>query len=44
MTADNLLDDIRREFKKLDVNNKSCLNVQQIGQLFKNVGIDIPEI
>jgi len=41
LTAESVLDDLRREFKRVDCNNNRRLTLAQLGQVFINLNISL---
>ncbi|EGR32199.1 hypothetical protein IMG5_092660 [Ichthyophthirius multifiliis] len=39
MTAETIIDELKREFKKVDIDNSRLLNIVQLQQVFKNLGV-----
>ena len=43
ITSEHIIDDLRREFRRADINNTRMLNVNQVAQTLTNMGIAVPQ-
>ncbi|KAL4486335.1 hypothetical protein ABPG72_007121 [Tetrahymena utriculariae] len=41
MTSESIIDDLKKEFKKVDLQNTRSLNIGQLGQVFSNMGVQL---